>query len=158
MQLTKQKCKASVLFLFRTKTFKVTNILLTCVIDFVFHILFFILQSFGHDHMLTFSALKQLGLYTELDVSISFISQHSLSTFDTSKSLEKNRTTNRLHKRESKVRSTSVYRIQGQTVGWQSLRWRIFFCYLILNFTLLLFHQKKGTFKSLSKRLNLVSI
>lgn len=25
------------------------------------------LQSFGHDHMLTFSALKQLGLYTELD-------------------------------------------------------------------------------------------
>ncbi|KAJ7322017.1 Vacuolar protein sorting-associated protein 33B [Desmophyllum pertusum] len=25
------------------------------------------LQSFGHEHMLTFNALKQLGLYTELD-------------------------------------------------------------------------------------------
>lgn len=27
-------------------------------------------QSFGHEHMLTFSALKQLGLFTELDAQV----------------------------------------------------------------------------------------
>ena len=28
------------------------------------------LQSFGHDHMLTFSTLQHLGLFTELDVQV----------------------------------------------------------------------------------------
>ena len=34
----------------------------------------FLLQSFGHEHMLTFNSLKQLGLYTEPDVSQFIIS------------------------------------------------------------------------------------
>lgn len=38
----------------------------------------FLLQSFGHEHMLTFNFLKQLGLYTEPDVSQFIISLFTL--------------------------------------------------------------------------------
>ena len=32
-------------------------------------------QSFGHDHMLSFFRLKQLGMFIETDVSLLFIQQ-----------------------------------------------------------------------------------